>query len=303
MKTACTFLALSLLICGCKKKVNNGSVPCFDTKFFQLPPSEVLLSVFFLNGKDGYVAGNNGVMFKTNDSAKTWTPLNSTVTLPIYDLFFLNALEGFAVGGQTSCGGTGCIVPGGFILKTIDGGQTWTKVYTPVQKIEITSIDFVNASIGFCAGDNVVMKTTDGGQTWSEMKIDNLVGKMMQVKFIDHQKGFIVCLSDKIVKTEDGGLTWQITNPQLNIGYYSISAANGSIYVSGQRRTIKSTTNGSSWIDLDRSPSDIFVVHLPVIRKVMLLAEEIIQEEILAITTLPFTARMMAAIHGMVPQI
>ncbi|MDQ3682919.1 MAG: YCF48-related protein, partial [Bacteroidota bacterium] len=176
-------------------------------------------------------------------------------------LFFLDPLKGFAVGGKNSCDGTGCIPRGGFILKTLDGGQTWTKVYTPTDKIEITSIYFVNASLGFCAGDNVILKTSDGGQTWNEYKVNNLSGKMMQIRFANTQKGYIVCLFDKIIKTEDGGLTWVVTSPQRAIGYYSVSESNGSVYVSGQGKIIKSTNGGSSWSELPNSPMDIFTIH------------------------------------------
>jgi len=81
------------------------------------------------------------------------------------------------------------------------------------------------------------------------------------VKFVNQQKGYIVCLFDKILKTEDGGLTWQVTRPQRNRGYYSISEANGSTYVSGQGIMIKSINGGSSWTELSNSPYDIYFIH------------------------------------------
>jgi photosystem II stability/assembly factor-like uncharacterized protein len=265
MKAVISFLFLIFLISSCKKKSNIEekitSTFCLDTTSLQSNFSGALSSVFFLNGKDGFVADYNGGIYKTSDSAKHWAPLNSIVSLPIYSLFFIDELKGFAVGGQNSCGGTGCVPPGGFILRTLDGGLTWTKVYTPIDKIEISSVYFVNASIGFCAGDNVILRTSDGGQTWSEYKVNNLGGKMMQVKFVDTQKGYIVCLSDKIIKTEDGGSTWQVTSPQRNLGYYSISEAKGSTYVSGQGKIIKSINGGSSWNELPNSPTNIYAIH------------------------------------------
>ncbi len=265
MKAVISFLFLIFLISSCKKDGNreekNSFTPCLDTTSSQSNFPGSLRSVFFLNGKDGFVADYSGGIYKTTDSAKHWVPLNSIVSLPIYSLFFIDELKGFAVGGQNSCGGTGCVPPGGFILRTLDGGLTWTKVYTPIDKIEISSVYFVNASIGFCAGDNVILRTSDGGQTWSEYKVNNLGGKMMQVKFVDTQKGYIVCLSDKIIKTEDGGSTWQVTSPQRNLGYYSISEANGSTYVSGQGKIIKSINGGSSWNELPNSPTNIFAIH------------------------------------------
>lgn len=249
---------------SCKKEnqtTQNSPSICFQTKFLTTNIQDGFISVFFLNEKDGYVTSYNGGIYKTTDSAKNWTSLNSTTNLPIRDIYFLNSDNGFAVGGQNSCGGTGCIPPGGFILRTQNAGQTWKKIYTPLNKLEITSIYFINNLVGFCVGDNVIYKTNDGGQNWTENQINNLVGKMMKIKFSDSQNGFIVCLFDRILKTTDGGSTWQITSPQKNSGYYSLSSSNGASYVSGQGEILKSVDNGISWNELANSPSDIYDIH------------------------------------------
>lgn len=265
MKLLCSILFLFIVFTSCNKNSNQAkketSSFCLDTILLKTNIQESLLSIFFLNGRDGFIAGNEGGIYKTRDSAKNWVKLNATINLPIYSLFFIDSLKGFAVGGQSSCGGTGCIPPGGFILRTLDGGQTWSKVYTPTDKIQITSICFVDSLTGFCVGDNSILKTSDGGQTWSQYQVNNLGGIMMQVKFIDTQKGFIICTFGKIIKTEDGGVTWSVTTPLLNTGYYSLSATPGAIYVSGQGKIIKSTNGGDSWSELANSPIDIFALY------------------------------------------
>jgi photosystem II stability/assembly factor-like uncharacterized protein len=263
MKKIPGLLILCLIFLSCHKNNNsqgNTSSICFDTTFIRtnIPGLE---SVYFLDGKDGFVSTYNGGIYKTTDSAKTWTSLNSTTTLPIYDIYFTDPQNGFAVGGLHSCGGTGCIVPGGFILRTTNGGQDWTIAYVPVNKIELRSICFLNATTGFCVGDNTILKTINGGQTWTEYRIDDPGGKMMQVKFANALKGYIVCVFDKIIVTEDGGDTWHVTSPNRGIGYYSISEANGVTYVSGQGKIIKSTNGGNTWNELANSPNDIFYIH------------------------------------------
>lgn len=264
MKQVTILLFCVISMAACKKDnqtaLNNSSI-CFEVTFLNTNIRDGFMSVFFLNGKDGFVTGSNGGIYKTVDSAKTWTPLNSTTNLPIRDIWFLNSDIGFAVGGQNSCGGTGCIPPGGFILRTQNAGQSWNQIFTPSKKVEITSIYFVNNLIGFCVGDNEIFKTTDGGQSWTENKINNFVGKMMKIKFIDTQNGFIVCFPNKILKTTDGGSTWQISSPQTNIGYYSLSSSNGTSYVSGPGKILKSVDMGISWNELPNSPGDIYDIH------------------------------------------
>ena len=264
MKLFANLLSCIIILTSCKKEnqtTQNNSSICFETTFLSTNIQDGFISVFFLNGKDGFVTGYNGGIYKTIDSAKTWTALNSTTNLPIRDIYFLDSNNGFAVGGENSCGGTGCIPPGGFILKTQNAGQTWNKIFTPSNKLEITSISFINNLVGFCVGDNVIYKTIDGGQSWTEYQVNNLRGKMMKIKFSDNQNGFIVCLFDKILKTTDGGNSWQITSPNKNIGYYSLSLSDGISYVSGQGKILKSLDNGISWYELATSPSDIYDIH------------------------------------------
>jgi photosystem II stability/assembly factor-like uncharacterized protein len=169
--------------------------------------------------------------------------------------------NGFAVGGESSCGGTDCIPPGGFILRTQDAGQTWNRIFTPSNKFEINSITFISNLVGFCVGVNVIYKTIDGGESWSEYQVNNMGGNMMKIRFSDSQNGFIVCLFDKILRTVDGGISWQITSPGTNKGYYSLSLSNESSYVSGQGKILKSIDNGVSWNELANSPTDIYDIH------------------------------------------
>ena len=144
MKVWLSLLLPILLIVSCDKNnttaINTG-VLCMDTTFLQTIP-EALQTVFFINEQVGFVAGGSGGIYKTIDAGKSWTNANTTVSLPVYGLYFLNEHTGFAVGGESFCAGADCTPPGGFILKTTDGGETWISVYTPTDKIELRSVFF-----------------------------------------------------------------------------------------------------------------------------------------------------------------
>lgn len=263
MKAVFPLLITMLIVGSCKKnRDDTGSgARCLETTILQTNIANNLEAVFFLNGKDGFVADNAGGIYKTTDSAKTWRPLNSTVNLPVYDLYFTDAQKGYAVGGWSFCNGTGCTPPGGFILRTLDGGQTWTRVHTPSEKIEIHSIHFVNPSLGFCAGGNTILKTTDGGQTWSEYKVNNPGGFIMEIRFVNAQEGYAASHFSQVLRTLDGGQSWEVLPHGYNNGYYALAASTGTLYLSGQGKMLKSTNKGGSWTELANSPVDIFDLH------------------------------------------
>jgi photosystem II stability/assembly factor-like uncharacterized protein len=72
-----------------------------------------LNSVFFINQKHGWAAGNQGKIYATINGGKYWREQNSTVTKSLTDIFFLNTAEGYAVGDE------------GTILHTTTAGNVW----------------------------------------------------------------------------------------------------------------------------------------------------------------------------------
>ncbi len=66
---------------------------------------------------------------------------------------------------------------GNTILKTTDGGSTWTKVQGPAVRpfIELSSISFVGTEKRNKRG--FIARTTDGGQNWEEIIPENNYNK------------------------------------------------------------------------------------------------------------------------------
>lgn len=73
----------------------------------------------------------------------------------IADVFFIDATTGWAVGDA------------GQILKTSDGGATWSGQRSGVST-RLTQVRFASATTGWAVGDNAtILRTVDGGATWS----------------------------------------------------------------------------------------------------------------------------------------
>jgi photosystem II stability/assembly factor-like uncharacterized protein len=118
-------------------------------------PGGIYLNDFvFLNEKTGYGIGGYQ-LWKTTDSAKTWSVLRSNNNA-IDKVYFLNEAEGFI----TDYEGT---------KRTADSGKTWTflQVEGSYYGSVPTSILFKDENIGFFTTSyGRIMKTVDRGKSW-----------------------------------------------------------------------------------------------------------------------------------------
>jgi photosystem II stability/assembly factor-like uncharacterized protein len=115
----------------------------------------------------------------------------------------------------------------GLIVRTADGGATWTEVPLEIPGVDLTilsSIKFASSTVGWAAGvdesgHTIVFKTSDGGQTWTGKKTP-FVQNATSVLFIDNDKGWIGGMKappddpdgeggpSDILFSSDGGSMW-----------------------------------------------------------------------------------------------
>jgi photosystem II stability/assembly factor-like uncharacterized protein len=222
-------------------------------------------SIAFTDEFTGYITLARGVIIKTTDGGKTWTDLKVENYVALNDVFFVDANEGWAVGGTTICYPQPCNSRGAVILHTTNAGATWSEVKVNLtKKIELASVWFRDKTNGFAVGDNLILRTIDGGATWAEIPVDlyvgyNLVAKLLNVKFFDDQHGIVSADAGKIVRTDDGGATWEVMNAPFNEpGYTAVSfASNNLLYAAGQVGIYRSQDYGASW---DKLPQQAMIV-------------------------------------------
>ncbi|MCX6149762.1 MAG: YCF48-related protein [Ignavibacteriales bacterium] len=77
---------------------------------------------------------------------------------------------------------------------------------------DLNSISFINASIGFCCGNNgTVLKTKDSGSTWNKIILPYRFN-FTDVCFTKEGFGFMIGDSSIILKSTDNGETWNKVN-------------------------------------------------------------------------------------------
>lgn len=156
----------------------------------------------------------------SHDAGETWTSrsLNNNCKM-LLDIKMLNKKVGIA------CASTDADITksNALILKTIDGGNTWKKVYQSTRPFESTwKASFPTDKIGFVTIQSYnpnpaikqqrLAKTVDGGETWKEINlVEDNAAREFGIGFLDGNHGY-VGTSNSGFETKDGGSTWNAIN-------------------------------------------------------------------------------------------
>jgi photosystem II stability/assembly factor-like uncharacterized protein len=203
-----------------------------------------IYSASFVSNTTGYFCGQGGMIAKTTDGGLTWNMLNSGVTANLLEISFYDENYGFA-------GGSSAV-----LLKTTDGGQNWTPYSTGTTTGEIYRIVFAPGSNGSTVyiGSGVttigrLSKSTDFGNTWNPAPGYSATVVVRGVAFTDANNGYIANGTYQILKTTDGGETFNLShNPGTGAFYDLKIGSDGIVYVAGARGEVyKTTDQGTTW--------------------------------------------------------
>jgi photosystem II stability/assembly factor-like uncharacterized protein len=150
-----------------------------------------LLAMDFSSPDTGYVSGQGGVAYKTNNGGLNWTAINlSTVN----NSWGIHAVSNNIVFISANYG---------TIRKSTNGGTTITSSYA--EGANLNTIFFATKMIGYAGGTGGVMiKTVNGGLTWDIMTTGT-TQSIEDIFFLNAKTGYAVGGSGLIMKTTDGG--------------------------------------------------------------------------------------------------
>ncbi|WP_218573675.1 YCF48-related protein [Pseudomonas sp. OIL-1] len=182
----------------------------------------------------------------------------------------------------------------GHILVSDDSGVSWTQANVPVSS-DLVAVSFASAERGWAVGHGgVVLKTEDGGMNWilqldghqaSKLVLDYYsrqaeadpdaemfvareelliefggTQSLMDVYFESDQVGYVVGIFNRLLKTVDGGNTWQpwahrIDNP-YELHFYSINSGKDGLYITGEQGMVWRLDEGQQQFVSVETPYD-----------------------------------------------
>lgn len=163
----------------------------------------------------------------------------------IIDLAFATSQNGLAVG------------VGGVILRTTDGGLTWTASPSGTSE-NFSEVSFRGRTAYVCGGNGTILKSTDSGVTWSAPLTTGISSGLLSVV----HRGAIAwaCSAADLIRSDDGGVTWSaisgITDEMTYVTFNSESkgvvvfTTGPSTLGGGSRRRLKvfrTTNRGGTW--------------------------------------------------------
>ncbi|HEX6046456.1 MAG TPA: YCF48-related protein, partial [Pyrinomonadaceae bacterium] len=223
-----------------------------------------LNTVYFLDDKRGWVAGDEGFLSRTDDGGRTWTRQNVATKAAINDIYFRDKEIGFLLAGNS-------------IYLTRDNGLTWNKSrsFLPEEfegaEVELYSVRFSSKNKGWVVGsvskrdrvvDSILVYTDDAGQSWRRQRAPSRL-ELIHIDFVSDKRGWIVGADGTVLFTRDAGESWTKQNTNTNVTLYHVDFRSDKRgWAVGERGTLLRTTDGGeTWAAI---PTNVKVTLLSV---------------------------------------
>lgn len=183
-----------------------------------------------------------------------WKPFGNAVdTLTVNSAILYDAAEACFLAGTYNKG----------IYRSKDGGSSYQPVLSLAKDQPVFSLFQLKSGVILAGGQGVVYRSTDHGEKWETIRVE--ISDVY--KIIEDDKGNVfICASqdlaggEGIIRSTDGGLTWQPFSNGLPNGYVGNLAAdaNGNIFCG----LMNDTDDGLYWYNESKGEWQALAIHL-----------------------------------------
>ena len=227
-------------------------IQCFEREDFKLIFKTRFNKIKMFENGTGYVLGSNGLILRTENEGKTWTPnYIKDVSFDLYDLQMINRDKLIIVGDAFSA------------AISDDGGIHWRSFDEIVRlvgkdKATLNNIVKQGQDIWVTGDYGVLLHSADEGRTWKKGNLGITSAEYKDIYFINENEGILVGEKGFIRYSDDAGATWRPsdfkTNETLNQILYN--SEENKVYIAGSRYQILQNKNNdfNDYLIVQKSP-------------------------------------------------
>jgi uncharacterized protein (TIGR03437 family) len=232
-------------------KTTNGGVEWAQVGAAQINTNVTQLVINPAMPQTLYAVAANG-LFRSNDGGTSWTSLMVLGT-PRQLALDPNAPNNLYL--KT--------LSGSDLLKSTDGGATWQPLITPRLggggQVRAFAIDPSSANLIYLGTTQGFWKSTNGGANWTFVSFNfpdpstTLQLGNLKVSRSNPAVLYLAPVFGGLIKSSDGGLTWQSAKLPLSIGIstqlvYALDPTDANVIYAANNEVYKTTDGGVTWV-------------------------------------------------------
>ena len=187
----------------------------------------------FTNIFTGYAWGGTNSLIKTTNSGNNWFNLNQNSALSTFSMYIKTDNELSIAGGNSGSS----VGPNNTVIKSPNAGTNWTvNINNPT--VSFNKIIFFDDSTGYASIDaGKVFKTTNSGLNWNTCYQNNTGSTTINSMSFANKNlgcaiGGIFNSNIHILRTSNGGNTWQNIDAPISYNLYTIKFLDTNIVIS-----------------------------------------------------------------------
>lgn len=222
--------------------------------------------IYFLDKNTGWISGQYGLVFKTEDGGNNWRKKKIwKEDAWIYSIHFHDKNDGLAVGIREKG-------PTPVFLETTTGGSRWKDIKAKVPSSFYEPVHFFDNRRGYVAGGSKIIYTADGGKSWETQFADTSSASdckeaIRGMTFQNPNNGWAVGHCGQLLHTDDGH-NWSKMEKFTTNRLRSVRFINKSVgYIVGDANRepgvlYRTTDGGKTWKAILKNTPDLHRITL-----------------------------------------